>query len=105
MVHHAEGCERMVIGRCQDDAMRDDHTNTTTTSETVIARQCREVRKQGLDVTTPETSNAITTNSNPVPSDLRDVMNEFNIVTYRRDKAILHTAMLYQTLLWQAEAP
>ena len=51
MVHHPEGFERMVIWRCQEDTIMDRHTNTTTTSENVRARQCREVRKQGLDMT------------------------------------------------------
>jgi hypothetical protein len=73
IVHCTEGYERMAIKQSQGG---------------------RKVRRQGLDLTTPETSNATITNSDPVPSELRDVMNKFNIVTYRRAKASLHTMMV-----------
>ena len=51
MVRHTEGCKKMAIGHCKDDAMRGRHTNTTSTSETFGAREYREMGKRGLDVT------------------------------------------------------
>ena len=91
-IHYAKGCRNMYIEQCQDGAIM----NAITTSETVKARQCREVKMkmQGLDVTMPEMGNATVTNSIPIPSELRDLINKFNIVTYRKGKASPHTVMV-----------
>ena len=50
--------------------------------------------KYGLDVTMNKPSKATVATSSPVPSELRDLMNKFNIVTYSRGKASPYTVMV-----------
>ena len=74
----------------EKDATRRYHTDTRNTSKNVGAR-----RYKGLAETTPMMSDAITANSDPVTTILRDVKNEFDIVTYRGGKTGLHIMMVF----------
>ena len=49
----------------------------------------------------PMMSDAITINSDPVPTIIRDVRNGFDIVTYKGSKTGLHTAMASTDLLME----
>ena len=78
----------------EKEATRRYHADTINTIENVGARQYK-----GLDGTTPMMSDAITANSDPVPTILRDVRNEVNIVTYRGGKTGIRTTMAWTDLL------
>ena len=78
----------------EKDAKRRYHANTRNTSKNVGAR-----RYKGLAETTPMMSDAITTNSDPVTTILRDVKNEFDIVTYRGGKTGPHITMALTDLI------
>ena len=78
----------------ETEATKRYHADTGNTCENVGARQYK-----GLDGTTPMMSDAITANSDPVTTILRDVRNEVDIVTYRGGKSGLHTTMAWTELL------
>ena len=85
----------------EEDATRIYHADTRNSSKNVGARQYKGVGKQRLNKTTSVMSDAITANSDPVPTIPRDVRNKFYIVTYRGDKTGLHTVMVLTDLLME----